>query len=79
MESLSRLKPIVIFNDIKYLKKNFHLELINCERNVNDFEKTLKNIIRDYNKIQKNILKKEVYLLKNFSENEKNFLIIDDW
>ena len=71
MESLSRLKPIVIFNDIKYLKKTFSFGLINCERNVNDFEKTLKNIIRDYNKIQKNILKKEVYLLKNFEAKMK--------
>ena len=30
-----------------YLKKTFSFGLINCERNVNDFEKTLKRIIRD--------------------------------
>ena len=71
LESLSRVKPIVIFNDIKYLKKTFSFGLINCERNVNDFEKTLKRIIRDYNKIQKNIFKKEVYLLKNFEAKMK--------
>ena len=66
LESLSRLKPIVIFNDIKYLKKTFSFGLINCERNVNNFEKTLKKIIKDYNQIQKDIFKQEVYLLKNF-------------
>ena len=66
LESLSRLKPIIIFNDIKYLRKTFSFGLINCERNVNDFEKTLKRTIKDYNKIQKNIFNKDVYLLKNF-------------
>ena len=76
LESLSRLKPIVIFNDIKYLKKTFSYGLINCERNVNDFEKTLKRIIRDYNKIQKNIFKKEVYLLKNFEAKMKKIFDI---
>ena len=66
LESLSRLKPIIVFNELEYLKKTFSFGLINCERNINDFEKTLKKIINDYNKIQREILKKEVYSLKNF-------------
>lgn len=66
LESLSRLKPVVIFNEIKYLKKTFPFGLLNCERNKNDFEKKLKVIIQNYNKIQMSILKKEVYSLKNF-------------
>ena len=40
LESLSRLKPIIVFNEIKYLKKTFSFGLVNCERNINDFEKT---------------------------------------
>ena len=71
LESLSRLKPIIVFNEIKYLKKTFSFGLINCERNINDFEKTLKKTIHDYNKIQREILKKEVYSLKNFELNMK--------
>ena len=71
LESLSRLKPIIVFNEIEYLKKTFSFGLINCERNINDFEKTLKKTIHDYNKIQREILKKEVYSLKNFELNMK--------
>ena len=69
LESLSRLKPIIVFNEIKYLKKTFSFGLVNCERNINDFEKTLKKIIYKYNSIQMEILKKEVYSLKNFELN----------
>ena len=66
LESLSRLKPIIVFNEIKYLKKTFSFGLINCKRNASDFEKTLKRIMLNYTKIQNDILKKEVYSLKNF-------------
>ena len=66
LESLSRLKPIIVFNEIKYLKKTFSFGLINCKRNASDFEKTLKRIMVNYTKIQNDILKKEVYSLKNF-------------
>ncbi len=66
LESLSRLKPIVVFNDIKYLKKTFSFGLFNCKRNVEDLEKTLKRLTTDYHKIQNNILNREVYSLKNF-------------
>ena len=69
LESLSRLKPIIVFNEIEYLKKTFSFGLVNCERNINDFEKTLKRIMRNYNKIQKDIFKREIYSLKNFELN----------
>ncbi len=66
LESLSRLKPIVIFNEIEYLKKTFSFGLVNCKRNEQDFEKTLKKIIKNYHKIQINILRREVYSSKIF-------------
>lgn len=72
LESLSRLKPIIVFNEIKYLKKTFSFGLINCERKIFDFEKTLKQITLNYTNIQKNILKREVYSLKNFQLKMKN-------
>ena len=74
LESLSRLKPIVIFNEIEYLKKTFSFGLVNCKRNEQDFEKTLKKIIKNYHKIQINILRREVYSSKIFElKMEKNF------
>ena len=67
LESLSRLKPIVIFNEIQYLKKTFPYGLYNCKRNKRDFEKKLKMIIKNYEKIQISILKKKIYTLENFT------------
>ena len=75
LESLSRLKPIVIFNEIKYLKKTFPYGLYNCKRNTKDFEKKLKMILRDYKKIQISILKRKIYTLKNFRTQINKILI----
>ena len=76
LESLSRLKPIVIFNEIKYLKKTFPCGLYNCKRNKSDLEKKLKLIMKNYKKIQTGILKKKIYTLKNFTT-QINKIIID--
>lgn len=75
LESLSRLKPIVIFNEIEYLKKTFPYGLYNCKRNKRDFEKKLKMIIKNYKKIQISILKKKIYTLKNFTTQINRILL----
>tara|TARA_B100001093_G_scaffold451039_1_gene458201 strand:- start:784 stop:1824 length:1041 start_codon:yes stop_codon:yes gene_type:complete len=66
LESLSRLKPVLVFNEIKYLKKTFSFGLYNCERSSYHFEKNLKKMINNYKKIQMGILKRQIYSLKNF-------------
>lgn len=75
LESLSRLKPIVIFNEIQYLKKTFPYGLYNCKRNKRDFEKKLKMIIKNYEKIQISILKKKIYTLENFTTQINKILL----
>tara|TARA_B100000989_G_scaffold294175_2_gene272801 strand:+ start:26263 stop:27303 length:1041 start_codon:yes stop_codon:yes gene_type:complete len=76
LESLSRLKPIVIFDEIKYLKKTFQFGLFNCQRNKTDFEKKIKIIVKNYKKIQMNILKKAIYSQKNFYD-QMNKILVD--
>ena len=66
LERLSRLKPVVIFSEIKFLKKFFSKGLFVSKRNVKSFEKIIIKIIKDYKNIQLNILKDKIYSLKDF-------------
>ena len=62
-ESLARLRPVIIFNDIQhvaYKKKGVYV----CERNISSLTKKIKFIIRNYSKIQK-IIKRNNFPLKN--------------
>lgn len=74
LESLSRLKPIIIFNDIKHLKKTFKYGLFNCERNTKSLENIIKKISKNYKKIQLNILKSKIYSEKNYKIEMKKLL-----
>jgi len=76
LESLSRLKPIIIFNEIKHLKKTFKYGLINCKRDKKSLERIIKKIMTNYDNIQKNILKEKIYSKQSFfAEMEKFFLV----
>ena len=74
LESFSRLKPVIIFNEIKFLKKNFSYGLFNCDRNIESFEKTIKKIIENYKYIQSNILKIKIHTQKNFQAQMYNMI-----
>ena len=74
LESFSRLKPVIIFNEIKFLKKNFSYGLFNCDRNIKSFEKTIKKIIENYKYIQSNILKIKIHTQKNFQTQMYNII-----
>ena len=75
LESLSRLKPIIIFNEIKQLKKTFKHGLISCKRDKKSFERTVKKIMQNYTNIQKNIFNERIYTKQSFfTEMEKIFL-----
>ncbi len=76
LESLSRLKPVIIFNEIKFLKKTFSVGVFNSQRNVKDLQKVIKNIASNYSKIQKKILKQKIFTQKNFF-NEMNTIFQD--
>jgi glycosyltransferase involved in cell wall biosynthesis len=74
LESFSRLKPVIIFNEIKFLKKNFSYGLFNCDRNIKSFEKTIIKIIENYRYIQSNILKIKIHTQKNFQTRMYNVI-----
>jgi len=74
LESLSRLKPIIIFNEIKYLKKTFKFGLFNCNRDDKSLESIIEKIMNNYNDIQNRILKEKIFTQENFFFNvEKIF------
>ena len=66
LESLSRLKPIIIFNEIRHLKKTFKFGIFSCNRDEKSLESTIKKIMNNYTNIQKNILKEKIFTQKEF-------------
>ena len=66
LESFSRLKPVIIFREINFLKKVFPKGLFCCDRNNKSLEKTIKNIILNYKKIQLKIYKNKLHTFKDF-------------
>ena len=69
-ESLSRKRPMIIFNEISYIS-NDRKGVFVSERNVNSFTQTAEHIINNYDEIQnqidKNILFTKQDMLKNLS------------
>ena len=66
MESLSRLKPVIVFNDIKFLKKTFSVGVFNSQRNPKGLKKVIENIAINYSKIQNRIFKQKIFTQENF-------------
>jgi glycosyltransferase involved in cell wall biosynthesis len=55
-EALARLRPVIIFEDIKHITKNTNGIFV-CKRNVKDFLKKLKYVMKNYKYVQKKMLK----------------------
>lgn len=66
-ESLARLKPIIIFDEIKHVLNNRYGIFV-CKRNNKDLKKTFKHILRNYKDIQKKIIKNNFYTKNNFKK-----------
>ena len=70
-ESLSRLRPVIIFKEIEYIKEN-KAGIFVIERNSIQLEEITNLIIKNYNKIQedmkKNILPSKDKMLKDLKE-----------
>ena len=73
LESLSRLRPVIIFNDIRHVKKNFK-GIFLCRRNPKDFNKKINHILNNYNKITKQLKKNKIHTKKEF-QNDLNKII----
>ena len=54
-ESVARLVPVIIFNEIKFLSNNLKGVYV-CKRNIRSFENMINYIIKNYNKIQKSMI-----------------------
>ena len=65
IESLARMRPVIVFNEIKHVKSNFYGVYV-CKRNVNSLEKTIKYIIKNYSKVQISMKKNDFIQKKNF-------------
>ena len=55
-ESLARLRPVLVFDDIKHIVKNTNGIFI-CRRNLNNFLEKINYILKNYRSIQNKILK----------------------
>ena len=66
LESFSRLKPVIIFKEIVFLKSIFKHGLFCCYRNQISLEKTIKKIIDNYQKTQISIYENKLYSFKDF-------------
>ena len=69
-ESLARLKPIIIFEEIEYVI-NERKGIFVCKRNEKDLRKTFNYILKNYSDIQRQIEKNYFYTKDNF---KKEFL-----
>ncbi len=64
-ESLSRLRPVIIFEDIQYVvygRKGIFV----CKRNERSLKKTINYVLKNYRAIQKDIKKNYFYTKNNF-------------
>ena len=66
-ESLARLKPIIIFEEIKHVK-NYRNGIFICKRNYKNINKTINYIFKNYKNIQKEIIKNNLYTKDNFKK-----------
>ncbi len=64
-ESLSRLRPVIIFDELKHLK-NKYFGIFMCKRNPKQLVQTINYIFDNYKKIQKKIKKNKLVTKKEF-------------
>ncbi len=73
LESLARKKPIIIFKEIKHVKKNFKGIFIS-KRDPHHLKKTIIHIINNYSKIQNDIERNTLITKKIFQKKLVNIL-----
>tara|TARA_B100001057_G_C22851329_1_gene951101 strand:+ start:2294 stop:3319 length:1026 start_codon:yes stop_codon:yes gene_type:complete len=66
-ESISRLRPVIIFDEIKHLKKNYY-GIFCCKRNSNSLEKKIIYIMKNYKNIQKEMKRNKFFSKKEFQK-----------
>ena len=67
-ESISRMKPMIIFDEISHIK-NMYKGIFCCKRNIIDFQKKIKYISKNYKLIQQQMKKNKIFTKKEFQKN----------
>ena len=67
LESLVRHRPVIVFEEIKHVKKNFKGVFV-CKRNTKDFLNKINFILNNYNQINKEIKKEKIFTKKDFQK-----------
>ena len=73
LESLSRLRPVIIFKEISHVKSSFKGIFIS-NRNSKSLQKTIIFILDNYIKIQKSMRKNKIPKKLNFQTNLRNLI-----
>lgn len=69
LESFARKKPVIVFNEIKFLKQIYPKGLFVSDRNVINFTNTIKYIIKNYSKILNEINDITLISKKDYQKN----------
>jgi glycosyltransferase involved in cell wall biosynthesis len=72
-ESLARLRPVLIFDDIEHIIKNTKGIFV-CKRDLNNFLNKIDYIINNYHFIQKQIIKNSLPKKRVFIRQLRNIL-----
>ncbi len=65
LESLSRQKPVIVFNEIKHVIQNYS-GVFSCKRNHEELKKVIEHIDNNYDEILNNIKKNQYPTKENF-------------
>ena len=72
-ESLARLRPVIVFDEISHVAKN-KIGVYICKRNLVSLTKTIKFIMSNYELVQTNIKKNKFPLKEQFQQQLINIL-----
>lgn len=72
-EALSRLKPVIVFNEISHVKRDREGVFV-CERNIKDFKKTIDYVMNNFDLIQSKIKKNKLPDRKSFLKELENLI-----
>lgn len=73
LEALARKRPVIIFKDIDFVKKDYNGVFI-CKRDSDDLQKTIHYIIKNYNEITKSMTKNKLPMKEEFIKQLVKFL-----
>jgi len=74
LESLSRMRPVIIFEDIRHVKKNYKGVFV-AKRNVVSLQNIILRILINYKKIQSEMKTNQIPTHKNFIQDLSKILI----